>query len=1130
VAKGRDTVVRYIGQMLGGLAASSSPDQELLASYVGERNQAAFEALVQRHGPMVLRVCRRVLHDHQAIEDAFQATFFILAAKANSITRRELLASWLYGVAYRTAVRTKASSAKWYRRAALGESRSPVAPPAETAARELCEALDEELNRLPARYHKPLVLCYLEGRTRVDAARQLSWSLRTLERRLGQGRAILQVRLARRGLTLSGALLAVGLSGQAAGAAPPILLLTTTVAAAMSFAAGIGDISRHAAILAERGLQTMYVAKVQIAIAFFVTVTAIIAGAGGLALGELPGTKAVPNAIEPASQHAPNPPPASTNTETSSATDLHGDPLPLNALYRFGTVRQRHGSGLVGIGSSALSPDGKFLASTGSHSVIVWNLESGKPVHRFRCENGPHFCSPGITFSPDGKLLAHVRSSDLACVWDLTTGKELRRFKGEPRFPSSMCLFTSDSKELILSEEKQTRFWRLESGDPTRSFPAGNLALVSPDTRTYVRIEERKALILGDTQSGQETSRWDVSTVHDGLENGVAFAPDGKTLAFVHQRKEIQIRELIGGKVQALFPLPDSARHKIRETENWQYQVGFSTDGNVLLLGTAGGLIHRWDLASGRKLTPLGKHLREVTGFHSLPDGRTLISTGADAVIRRWDLETGKEMGEPECYVGQTHAAFSPDAHFAAIGDSHGRVDLWDAINGKPLRVLRQSGAAVNNLAFAPDGKSLSAGLTDGTVGLWDVASAEQTRVLKWQGKLGWTFAYSLLFSPEGRYLCVSNYPERMRFWEVSSGKEVWGNRCPAAVAVSPDGATIAAAFGGPHLTFLDAATGKERFHVRLNSNDSDGMFNVVQVLAFSLDGRRLAMALRDGHVSICDGHTGTELKRFRAVEPPEGAMARMIFDRGHHITALSFSPDGKWLLSGGADTTVRVWEVATAKEAYRFEGHEGEVTQLGFKPDMHAVFSAGSDGQAYLWRARLATSGKSPSPEVLWNDLADAEAAKGYRAVWELCAHAESMASFLLNRIIPAKPVDEAYLAKLITDLDSDRFPVREAAAKALAGVGGTAAPTMDKALKGRPAPEARRRLELLLEALKQEPGLEEIRRTRAVQGLELAGTPKACETLRAWAEGASGSRLTEDAKGALARLKKPPRGMPGT
>src|SRR5438309_9170671 len=148
------------------------------------------------------------------------------------------------------------------------------------------------------------------------------------------------------------------------------------------------------------------------------------------------------------------------------------------------------------------------------------------------------------------------------------------------------------------------------------------------------------------------------------------------------------------------------------------------------------------------------------------------MSTRGDFVIRHCALETGKESGEPECYIGKTHAAYAPDTRFAAVGDAHGRVDLWDTMNGKRLCVLRQSGSAVNNLAFTADGKSLCAGLTDSTITFWDVASAKEMRILNWQGKPGWTFAYSLLFSPDGRYLCVSDYPEQMRFWKLPTGEE----------------------------------------------------------------------------------------------------------------------------------------------------------------------------------------------------------------------------------------------------------------------------------------------------------------------------------------------------------------------
>src|SRR5262249_37460559 len=153
-------------------------------------DETAFAALVRRHGPMVLGVCGRVLHSHHAAEDVFQATFLVLARKARSIRKHDSVASWLHGVAQRLALRAKADTMRRQinepgagarsRAGARSADRAP-GPPTEASWREFCAFLDEELGRLAACYRAPLVLCYLESRTRDEAARQLGWSLRTLE-------------------------------------------------------------------------------------------------------------------------------------------------------------------------------------------------------------------------------------------------------------------------------------------------------------------------------------------------------------------------------------------------------------------------------------------------------------------------------------------------------------------------------------------------------------------------------------------------------------------------------------------------------------------------------------------------------------------------------------------------------------------------------------------------------------------------------------------------------------------------------------------------------------------------------------------------------------------------------------
>src|SRR5262249_7605305 len=155
-----------------------------LTRFARDRDQEAFGELVRRHGPMVRDVCRRMLKNEQDAEDAFQATFLVLAKKAGSLARPELLASWLYGVAYRTALRSRAGAARRSQAEGRGGAMLAVAPPLDRAWRGVQAALDEEINRLDEKHRAPLVLCYLEGKTHQEAARQLGCPLGSMSWRV----------------------------------------------------------------------------------------------------------------------------------------------------------------------------------------------------------------------------------------------------------------------------------------------------------------------------------------------------------------------------------------------------------------------------------------------------------------------------------------------------------------------------------------------------------------------------------------------------------------------------------------------------------------------------------------------------------------------------------------------------------------------------------------------------------------------------------------------------------------------------------------------------------------------------------------------------------------------------------
>src|SRR5262245_29925568 len=220
------------------MAAGEGPtDARLLEAFLVRRDEAAFEALLRRHGPMVWGVCRRVLGEHDA-EDAFQATFLVLARKAASVRPRERVGNWLYGVAYRTAMKARAMNAKRRARERQAACRQCEQARADEAGEELLAHLDAELSRLPDRYREPVVLCELEGRGRREAARQLGIPAGTLPSPLATARKMLARGLGRHGTTLPAATLATLLAAKEASAGLPPALLAGTGKAATQVAVG----------------------------------------------------------------------------------------------------------------------------------------------------------------------------------------------------------------------------------------------------------------------------------------------------------------------------------------------------------------------------------------------------------------------------------------------------------------------------------------------------------------------------------------------------------------------------------------------------------------------------------------------------------------------------------------------------------------------------------------------------------------------------------------------------------------------------------------------------------------------------------------------------------------------------
>jgi RNA polymerase sigma factor (sigma-70 family) len=1093
-------------------------DGELLARFAAARDEAAFAALLDRHGRLVWCVCRGLLANDADAEDVFQATFVALFRGAATIRQPRSVAPWLHSTATRIARKVRLAAARRNRR----ERQAARAEAAPGQANDdnwhaLHAAVHDEIARLPATLRAAFVLCVLEGHRHQDAAARLGVPTGTVSARVSRARRKLLDRLRARGLTPVVAVSAVACAAATGSAAPPTSLRFLH----RHLADGFASVATHVLALAAppAGGMSMTGKGLCAALLMLATIAAMwVAGA------QEPAN--APAAAAPAHAGMQPPPAAQAKQPGGDRVDGHGDPLPAGALFRFGSQRGRHDAL---IRASAVAPDGKTLATASGQSVILWDLATGKLLYRFNTEEYWPFSRPKLVFSPDGSRLGYVHSYSLGCVWDVKSGKEVARFERQRLAEGhcrAFCQFTPDGKQIVVGEgEKTLVFWDLEANRESRRVAVENVFLLSPDARTCVRVETPSlAVVFCDAQTGKQTGRWDAVSAIAGSD-AVAFAPDGQSLAVVHGRKEIQVRDFPGGGLRVAFPLPGSAKYLVDGGEYWEYQVRFSADGKTLVLATHGGVAHRWDLATGKELLPLKGHVGPVTGIHVHPDHKTVITTSEDGLIRRWDAQTGKELSAPAGYAGSVQAAYSPDGRLAAVGDGRGRLELWEARAGKLLRTLRADGPAVAHLTFTPDSKALAVALANSTVHFWAALDGKEQRVLRFDKEQNLSVARVMQFSPDGRLLLLSDQQRRACVWDLAGEKVCW--KAPFGLcAFSADGATVVGDVNGWQVR--DAKTGKLVGKLALG----DGGFGGFYALACSPDGQFIAAGRYNGTVTLCPTTATAAVATFKACDSPAYQKDpivgfRLPEDReGAPIHALAFSPDGRWLCTSGADGSVRLWEVASRGEVLRLPGHavsiRGHGRGVSFGADSRNVLTWGPDAQVYLWSLRPPTVqvGKV-ALESLWAALAD-EPATAYRAVWQL-SEATGAAAFLRGKIVPAQPVADERLQQLIADLGSDQFAVRQAASQALAELHVLAVPAMRKALAGNLPLEPRKRLQTLVNRVETRTfTVAELRVQRAIAALEMQATAEARQVLEGLAAGAAGALPTTAARAALVRLQR--------
>jgi WD40 repeat protein len=795
--------------------------------------------------------------------------------------------------------------------------------------------------------------------------------------------------------------------------------------------------------------------------------------------------------------------------DNSSRTDQFGDPLPPDALARFGTIRLRHGGEIAAL---AFSPDDKVLASAGADGAIrLWDIATG--TLRIEIKEPWANC---LAFSPDGKTLASGTGIGSIRLRDATTGEEKCRC-AEHQAKINALVFSS--KGLLLasaSADKSARIWDVASGKEVQKlighehevcevvFAAGDTVVATKSLDNTLRLWE--------TTKGKELHKI------PNAPHGLAASPDGEMLATSVKPNEVELLDPTTGKRKRPFDhhIPG---HTISP-------LAFSVDGRRLIaLGESG--FYQLKLESG-EMVP---HRSPSLGAYPVlaptvsRDG-DLLAWGKNGCIKLFNLQTGKELfsdGE-ECQV--THIAISSDGRsLASVGNT---LRGWDYQSGKPRFAIERPGGTAF-LSFDSHSKNLILA-DDGSVAFLDGVTGSEARVVETTDRLGDPIGADAI-SPNGR-IAAGRTATTVAIWDVSQQRVlreisfVREAQVPRPLSFSPDGAILAIPEirwsdpPGWKIGFWDVATANKISHIIGPSE--------IAVSAFSPDGKRFVTGNCEGLISLWDVVSGKEVRRFS----------------GHRdkTLCLSFSGDGRTLLSGGQDGIVRLWEIVSSKELRDYQGHRGPVTSVAFLPDGRGFVSGSADTTVLSWNmisidiqpgkpphelTRAKAKWSEGNLDEFWNKLASENGRVSFESLWMLVAAPSQAVPFLETRLKSLVGIDHARIARLIADLDADQFALRERATEELERLGQLAEPALHKALEKPKSLEVRRRIQHLLEKNKDRPFTwpqEVMRALRAIDVLEKIGTPEARALLAKLADGAPEENLKQEAKRSLERLAKRP------
>ncbi len=599
----------------------------------------------------------------------------------------------------------------------------------------------------------------------------------------------------------------------------------------------------------------------------------------------------------------------------------------------------------------AYSPRGQF-AATGSNdkTIKLWDVNTGREIRTYPGNTGG---SRYLTFSQNGRLIASVDQDYSLKIWVVATS-ELIRTITIPGDDILSATFTPEEQIITGSEENHAVLWDIGTGKEIRRFtpvsrdilmqnnftyPSAQTVEISPDGSRLLTGSNDRTAILFDYVTGNELMKYkgdDRSCTSCRI--AAHFSSDGKRFLTLYD--SVSVWEVESGQ-------------KIRVMDGRSDRDGgasFSPNGDYIV-SSYNRNATIYNSRTGKPVGTIENHLRDITDLKISPTGGYLLTGSEDRTAKIWEIPSGKDLMTLKGFLNDVDEAvlsdgymywiafinevrLSPDGQYIAIGKTGNNAKLMDFSTGRVIQTYRGHEAMVIALDFSPDGRYLATGSVDGTARIWDVSSGELLLTLP--ERTSNVPVFTVAFSSDGNLLATGSWDGRTRVWDLEAGALIQSipSLTPYAVRFTRNGLYVVSAVlptrdNPKKIRLFEIDTGEE-------IREFIGHTDIVTSIRMSPDGKYMLSGSFDGMVKLWDIATGLQVQKFR------GHTAR--------IHAVNFDSSGKYIITGSDDNTAKLWDAETGQVIRTFIGHNGTVSSVQITPDGNFLITGSHDGTIKTW------------------------------------------------------------------------------------------------------------------------------------------------------------------------------------